>query len=80
MRFEIWLMWQNEKIKKSYWELLKGTKCNDWKNTMSKYRILEIIILEKPNFEDLNNLSKQIKKNSIDVVKEINNCLIKNNK
>ncbi len=71
MRFELWLLGNTIPIQKQYWELLKNTKWNKGRTEMPKYSILEITLVEKPNFNDLDKLSEQIETQMIKVSDEL---------
>ena len=71
MRFEIWLLGQTKDIQKKYWNLLRKNKWNKDKNIMPKYAILEAIIIEKPDFNNLDLLCKNIEINLVKVSNEI---------
>lgn len=60
MSFELWLMGQNAQVQKEYWELLKSTKWNENQTTMPQYAVLEAMLVEAPDFNDLDALSAQI--------------------
>ena len=60
MQFELWLMGQNAKIQNNYWNLLKGTKWNENQPTMPKYSVLEAVMVENPNFNDIDSLTSEI--------------------
>lgn len=60
MRFEIWLLGNTKAIQEKYWELLKTTKWNKDKKKMPKYSVLEAILVEDPDFNNLNALTVQI--------------------
>lgn len=62
MRFEIWLLGQNLKIQDQYWQLLKSTKWNGNRTERPQYSIIEVILVDHPNFDDLDALSNQIEK------------------
>ncbi len=62
MRFELWLMGRNAKIQKEYWNLLKNTKWNQNKPAMPKYSIIEILLVEEPDFDKLDELTAEIVK------------------
>jgi hypothetical protein len=66
MRFEIWLLGNTKVIQKEYWVLLKSTK---WITTkeIPKYSIFATVIIEKPDFNNLNLLSDEIENKSIQV-------------
>lgn len=60
MQFEIWLLGQTIPIQEKYWQYFKTTKWNKEQTTKPKYSILETVLIEKPDFNDLEKLSKQI--------------------
>jgi hypothetical protein len=71
VRFEIWLMGQNKDIQKRYWNHLKTTKWNKARMTMPKYSVLEAVLVENPDFENLDELTHQIEIELIKVSNEI---------
>jgi len=62
MRFELWLLGQNAEVQKRYWDLLKNTKWNEGRNTMHKYYILNQVLIENPDFNNLDILTQKIEK------------------
>lgn len=71
MRFEIWLMGQNSEIQKNYWEILKDTKWNKQQIEMPKYSVLENVIVDNPDFDNLDSLTAKIEKETIKISNEI---------
>jgi hypothetical protein len=71
MKFEIWLLGNTIPIQKKYWELLKNTEWNKEKLEMPKYSILEITLVENPNFNNLDKLTEQIEIKMIKASDEI---------
>lgn len=71
MQFEIWLLGQTIPIQEKYWQYFKTTKWNKNRTTKPQYSILETVLIEHPNFSDLDKLSKQIEDNLVLVTKEI---------
>jgi hypothetical protein len=71
MQFELWLLGQTIPIQEKYWEYFKTTKWNKNRLTKPQYSILEAVIIENPNFNDLDSLSRQIEDNLVRVTKEI---------
>lgn len=71
VRFELWLMGQNIEIQKIYWNLLKTSKWNKNQITMPKYSVLEVILVEYPNFDELDHLTAQIEERIILDTQEI---------
>jgi len=78
MRFEIWLLGQNLEVQEKYWLLLKESKWNKNRTTRPQYSVLETILLENPDFNDLDKLSQQIKKSMIKVTDEITTHILNN--
>jgi len=71
MRFEVWLLGNTIPIQKEYWSLLKSTKWNKDKTEMPQYSILEAVIIDNPDFNNLELLSQKIHKNIVQVTDEI---------
>jgi hypothetical protein len=77
-RFEVWLFGYNKQVQAKYWKLFKE---NDW-NT---YRIpstikgmdsiIEYIVVDNPDFSDLDTLTKQIEKGTLKFIKDVENFL-----
>ncbi len=65
MRFELWLMGQNAEIQKRYWALLKSSKWNTNQSTMPKYTVLEVVLVENPDFDNLDRLTSEITKSAV---------------
>ncbi|MDD5604347.1 MAG: hypothetical protein RBR99_01705 [Dehalococcoidales bacterium] len=80
IRFEIWLAAQNKQIQSEYRKLFKE---DDW----TKYRIpaggkgvdsiVEYTLADNPDFGDLNALTKQIEKDTLAFIDEIEDFLYK---
>lgn len=66
IRFEIWLVGQNKKIQKKYWDLFNGS---DWhKYQISKTpqdSIIEHVLVENPGFHQMDSLTEKIKNRTI---------------
>lgn len=71
MQFEIWLLGQTIPIQEKYWEYLKSTKWNKHRMTRPQYSILETTLIEKPDFNDLDKLTRQIEEKLVLVTNEI---------
>jgi len=77
-RFEVWLCGSNKKVQTKYWNLFKD---KDWK----KYRlpsspegvdsIVEHVLVESPDFSDLEKLTTQIQRKTIDFVNDVKDFL-----
>ncbi|PJZ80418.1 hypothetical protein CH359_12965 [Leptospira meyeri] len=71
MQFEVWLLGQTIPIQERYWKYFKNTKWNKNRTTKPQYSILETVIIENPNFNDLEKLSNQIEKSIVLVTTDI---------
>ncbi len=71
IRFEIWLLGQTVSVQEKYWTHFKTTKWNKGKTTKPQYSILENIIIENPDFNNLEKLSQKIEKMLVLVSREI---------
>ncbi|MCW7489129.1 DUF7000 family protein [Leptospira meyeri] len=71
MQFEVWLLGQTIPIQERYWEYFKNTKWSKNRTTKPQYSILETVIIENPNFNDLEKLSNQIEKSIVQVTADI---------
>ena len=79
-RFEVWLAGYNKQIQQKYWELFKE---GDW----NKYRIpsatkgidsiVEYTLADNPDFDDLDGLTKQIEKGTLNFISDIEDFLSK---
>lgn len=75
VRFEVWLLGQTKDVQEHYWKLLKTTK---WINgsEMPQYSIFEVILVDNPDFDDLDTLTRQIKNKLISVAEDISTSLL----
>jgi hypothetical protein len=71
MQFEIWLLGQTIPLQEKYWEYFKSTKWNKHRITRPQYSILETTLIEKPDFNDLDKLTRQIEEKLVLVSNEI---------
>lgn len=76
VRFEIWLVGQNKQIQKKYWEMLKTSDWNTYKiSKTAKDSIIEHLLIEKPNFNQMDSLTKKIETETIKFIKDITDVL-----
>ena len=79
-RFEAWLAGYNKQVQAKYWKLFKDS---DWKKypvvstTKGADSIMETILVDNPNFNDLNDLTNQIDKETLKFIRDIDNFLSK---
>lgn len=71
MRFEIWLLGQTIPVQKKYWQHFKDTKWNKDRVEMPQYSIAEVVLVESPDFNDLDALTKQIERKLLDITGKI---------
>lgn len=80
VRFELWLMGRNSEIQKKYWDLLKVSQWNKDQATMPKYSVMEVVLVENPDFNELDMLASKIKKEAIlftqDIIDYIKHSII----
>ena len=80
-RFEVWLVGYNRAIQKQYWALFTETA---WKKyhveTPAKGvdAILDHVLINDPDFSDLDSLTKQIERGTLKFTKDVENFLSKN--
>jgi hypothetical protein len=77
-RFEVWLAGSNKQVQQKYWKLIKES---DWKKyhivptTKSVDSIVEDILVDNPDFSDLDTLTAQIETATLKFIVEIENFL-----
>jgi hypothetical protein len=74
VRFEAWLLGQTKDVQENYWKLLKNTK---WINgsEMPQYSIFEVILVDNPDFDDLDTLTESIKNKLVSVAEDISTSI-----
>jgi hypothetical protein len=79
-RFEAWLAGYNKQVQSKYWKLFKERGWDKYRivpTTEGFDSILECVLVEEPNFNDLDTLTKQIEKGTLNFIKDIENFLSK---
>lgn len=77
-RFEVWLGGYNKQVQTKYWKLVKES---DWHKypIPSTIRgvdsIIEGILVENPDFGDLDALTKQIERSTLRFITDVENLL-----
>ena len=80
-RFEIWLAGYNKQVQSKYWKFFKGKNWNKYhlvETTKNADSILEHIAINDPDFHDLAALTKQIEKETLIFIHEVESFLAKN--
>jgi hypothetical protein len=77
--FEVWLGGYNKQVQSRYWNLFKES---DWKKypivptTIGADAILEHTLVEHPDFNDLDALTKQIETGTLKFIEEVESFLV----
>ena len=71
MRFELWLFGQNKKIQDKYWNILKTSPWNQGRTAKPQYSVLETILIDNPDFENIDELTANILKRAMVEVESI---------
>ena len=77
-RFEVWLAGNNKKVQKEYVNLFTESNWNKYhlaSTTKGVDSILDHILIDNPDFRDLDRLTKQIKKGTLRFIKDVENFL-----
>ena len=79
-RFEVWLGGYNKQVQLEYWKLFKESDWNKYHivpTTKGVDSILEHILVENPDFSDLDALTRQIEGGTLTFIEEIESFLSK---
>ena len=77
-RFEVWLGGYNKQVQNKYWIMFKNAEWNKYQlvsNTKDVDSILEYVLVENPDFGDLDNLSSQVENGTMEFIKDIEKFL-----
>ena len=77
-RFEVWLAGYNKQVQSKYWKLFKESGWNKYRivpTTAGVDSILEHVLVDDPDFSDLNALTKQIEKAALKFIKDVDGFL-----
>ena len=81
-RFEVWLAAVNKKVQTKYWKLVKESDWNKYRvpsTTKGVDSIVEYVLVDNPDFGDLDALSKQIEKGTMEFVKNVEAFIVQFN-
>ena len=79
--FEVWLGGYNKQVQAKYWKLFKESDWNKYQivsSTKDVDSIIEFILVNKPDFSNLDNLTKQIERGTLNFIKDVEKFLVKN--
>ncbi|MDY6866267.1 MAG: hypothetical protein SVY15_09915, partial [Halobacteriota archaeon] len=80
-RFEVWLSGVNRQVQTKYWELIKESNWNKYKivpPAKGVDSILEHILVDNPDFSDLEVLTQQIEKNALNFIHDVEEFVSEN--
>ena len=79
-RFEAWLFGYNKGVQAQYWKLFKDSGWNKYRipsTTKGVDSILEGILVDNPDFSDLDTLTKQIERGTLEFIEDVEHFLSK---
>jgi hypothetical protein len=79
-RFEVWLAGINKQVQTKYWKLFKESDWNKYhivSTTKGVDSIVEYILVDNPDFSDLDTLTKQIERETLKFIKDVESFLSK---
>ncbi|MBN1451534.1 MAG: hypothetical protein JW963_11005 [Anaerolineales bacterium] len=78
-RFEVWLSGVNRQVQEKYWNLINESKWNKYKLVSQEGKgvdsILEHILVDNPDFSDLDALTQQIEAGTLNFIQDVENFL-----
>lgn len=79
-RFEVWLAGSNKKVQSIYWELIKEGNWGEYhipSTTRGVDSIMEHVLVDDPDFADLDRLTQQIETGTLKFIDDVLNFLSK---
>jgi hypothetical protein len=79
-RFEVWLSGSNRDVQAKYWELLKASGWNKYhyaSNPKKVDYVIDHILVRDPDFRDLDALTSQIERGTLEFIKDVEGFLAK---
>jgi hypothetical protein len=76
--FEVWLAGANKQVQTKYWKLIKEIGWSEYpivSTTQGADSILEHVLVDNPDFSDLDALTRQIESGTLEFVKNIEGFL-----
>ena len=78
-RFEVWLAAANKQVQSKYWELIKDSGWDKYRlvPTIKGYdSIIEAVLVEEPDFSDLDALTEQIERGTLNFIEDVEKFLV----
>ena len=79
-RFEVWLAGYNRQVQLKYWKLFKESDWNKYhivSTTQNADAIVEHILVDNPDFSDLDTLTKQIETGTLKFIEDVDSFIKK---
>ena len=79
-RFEVWLAGFNKQVQAKYWKLFKESNWDKYRivsSTEGVDSIVEHILVDNPDFKDLDALTKQVERETLKFIKDVESFLSK---
>ena len=76
--FEVWLAGNNKQVQSKYWKLFTESNWNKYRipsTTNGVDSIIEYILVDNPDFSDLETLTKQIERGTLNFITDVENYL-----
>ena len=80
IRFEAWLVGYNKDVQKEYWELFRESDWNKYHivpTTKGEDSIIDCVLVGNPDFSDLDSLTKEIERGTLEFTRDVENSLSK---
>jgi hypothetical protein len=77
-RFEVWVAGTNKQVQSDYWRIFKDSGWDQYKlvpTTKGADSILEHILVDDPDFSDLDGLTSQIEKMAVKFINDVDGFL-----
>jgi hypothetical protein len=78
VKFEVWLLGYNKQVQKKYWTLFKEGDLKQYRipfNLKGVDSIMEFTVADNPDFNNLDSLTKQIEKGTLQFVNDVEKFL-----
>ena len=79
-RFEVWLAGNNKNVQTQYWKLIQESGWNKYRiasTTRGVDYILDQVLVDNPDFSDLNTLTNQIERGTLKFIKDVEGFISK---
>ena len=77
-RFEVWLSGSNRNVQSKYWKLLKESDWNKYhlaSNPKGVDYVIDHILINNPDFSDLDTLTRQIERGTLEFIRDVEGFL-----